>query len=66
MYGGTMQHLTLPPEAYGHRSCDKSPRKAPQREDGDNNCPDQSDLVVLQLHLPALQEGLIYKGLNKL
>lgn len=56
----------LPPKAYCHGSCDKSPHKPPQREDGDNNCPDQSHLVVLQLDLPSLQECLIYKGLNKL
>lgn len=61
-----MQHLILPPEMYGHRSRDKSPRKAPQREDGDDNCPDQSHLVVLQLNVPALQERLIDKSLNKL
>lgn len=61
-----IQHLILPPEAYGHRPCDKSPCEAPQREDGDNNCPDQSHLVVLQLDVPALQECLIDKGLNKL
>jgi len=61
-----MQRLILPPEAYGHRSCDKSPCKAPKREDGDNNCPDQSHLVVLQLDVPPLQECLIDKRLNKL
>lgn len=61
-----MRHLILPPEAYGQRSCDEGPCKAPQREDGDNDCPDQSHLVVLQLHVPALQECLIDKGLNKL
>lgn len=66
LYISTMQHLMLPPKAYGHRSRDKSPCKAPQREDGNDNCPEQGHLVVLQLHVPALQECLIDKGLDKL
>ncbi len=61
-----MQHVILPPEAYGHWSCDKSSCKAAQWEDGDDNCPDQSYLVVLQLDVPALQECLIDKSLNEL
>ncbi len=56
----------LPPEAYGHRPCDKGPGEAPQREDGDDDRPDQSHLVVLQLDVPALQERLIDKGLDEL
>ena len=65
-YVHIQQHLILPPEANGHRSCNNSPREAPQREDGDNDCPDQSHLVVLQLDVPALHDCLIDKGLNEL
>lgn len=61
-----MRRLLLPPEAYRHGSRDESPAEPPQRENGDNNCPDQRHLVVLELDVPALQECLIYEGLNKL
>lgn len=58
--------MTVPPEAYGHRSCNKRSCKPPQREDGDDDCPHQHHLVVLQLDVPSLQESLIDKSLNKL
>lgn len=58
--------FTLPPKADGHWSRDERSGKSPQREDGDNDCPHQSHLVVLQLDVPALQESLIDEGLNEL
>ena len=60
------QRLVVPSEAYGHRSSYESACEASQWEDGDNDCPDQRHLVVLQLHVPALQHRLIDEALNVL
>ena len=58
--------LLLPPVAYRHGSRDESPAEPPQWENRDNDGPDQRHLVVLELDVPALQECLIYEGLNEL